>query len=133
MFVGNFFASLFLVGRHHEWTVRERTVADVKFVLAEIILWILIQVHVAINSVVMGRSRISGMITMELLVKITNDHDGQSVSVFSSFVVRSIFGFQFKRKWNKVPSAIPTTFGNPVFFFTFLKSFFRSSLSGHVW
>ena len=93
MFFRDFFATLNLVRRHHEWTVREGRVAKIELILAEIILWILIQIHVAVNSVV--------MVITDLSIVITNDHHGQSVSVFSSFVVGSALSLQFKGKWEQ--------------------------------
>jgi len=54
MIIGDFFATLFLVGRHYEQTVREGAVSKVEFVLAEIILGVLMDVHVAVNSFVVS-------------------------------------------------------------------------------
>jgi len=101
MFFRDFFAALFLERRHHEWTVGEGRVAKIELVLAEIILRVLTQIHASIDSVVMGRSRITRMVITNLSVVITNDHHGQSVSVLSSFVVRSVLHLRFKHKWKQ--------------------------------
>jgi len=101
MFCGNFFATLFLERRHHEWTVREGRVAQIELVLAETILRILMQIHVSTDSVVMGRSRMTRMATTNLSVAIANDHHGQSASVLSSFAVRSALRLRFKHKWKQ--------------------------------
>ena len=101
MFCGDFFASLFLERRHHEWTVREGGVAKIELVFADTILWILTQIHVAANSVVVRQPRTSRMTATNLSVAITNDHHGQSVSVLSSFAVMSVLSLRFKRKWKQ--------------------------------
>jgi len=72
-----------------------------KFILTETVLWVLKCINVPINSVVMGGPRTSGMTLINLSVTVTNDHDGQSVGVFSSFAVRGIIGFWFNASGNK--------------------------------
>jgi len=41
------------------------------------------------------------MTATDLSVTITNDHDGQSTSAFSSSVVRCVLGLRFKGKWEQ--------------------------------
>jgi len=65
------------------------------------VLTVLMQIHVLVNSVVMGRSRMTRMVITDLSVAITNGRDGQSASVFSSFVVGSVLGLRFKCQWKQ--------------------------------
>jgi len=132
MLVGNFFAGLFLVGRNHERTVRKGTVSNVEFILVKAIFRMLKQVHVAVNSVVVGRTMTTRMAAMDLSVVITNDHDGQSASVFSSFVVRSVLGLGFKGKWEQGAVGDSNHVRKSSFLLHFPRKFLCSSLFGHV-
>jgi len=77
LFLRNFFASLCLAGQNHERTIRKGAVSNAEFILTEAIFWMLKQIHVAVNSVVVGGSRMTRMTTTDLWVAITNDHDSQ--------------------------------------------------------